>query len=278
MRWLRCVVLLVGCYNPTVGDGIACGVGDVCPTGQSCVDGVCTKGGSSVDIDASTGSDGASNPDAAIDAMKMIDAPSVTAPQFVGFSFVDAAGTSATVQVPAGVADGDLLLAHVSCDLASPPNINEPSGWTLIIERDGVQNQHYAGVLYRRSAGAASYNWTFPNAYGAVYMMAFRNVDMTTPIDVSDAAVNNDSVVPTAPSVTTTQPQTMLVVMLTQDLSNGPFTPVANMTEVYNQFTDELMMLGAYQPIALPGPTGTRTAAANDIGPTVGFSIALAPL
>ena len=277
MRWLWSV-LLVGCYNPTIGQDVPCGPNGECPNGQSCIAGLCTSG-DGMD-DASTPSDDAPvQPiDAAIDAPKPIDAaPVVMPPQFVAFTSVDPGTNSFSIQVPAGVANGDLLLAHVSCDATTMAGFSEPAGWTRVIERDGVQDQHYGGIFYRRADGTTSYDWTFPNTYGSVNLMAFRNVNMM-PIDASDAAVNNDTVNPTAPSITTTRAQTVLVVMLTQDLSNGPFTPYPGMTEVYSKFTGQVMVLGAYQTIAAPGATGVRSTATGEAGPTIGFSVALAPL
>jgi hypothetical protein len=65
------IVLVIGCYDPTIQELVPCGEGSVCPTGQSCVRGVCRR-------------EAVDTPDAALvpidAAIVPIDAPEVDGP------------------------------------------------------------------------------------------------------------------------------------------------------------------------------------------------------
>jgi hypothetical protein len=98
-----------------------------------------------------------------------------------------AANTSHTVNLPAGIGAGDLLLAYVTCDgLAS--TIDWPAGWDVIKEAEAFNAQAGIDVAYRIADGGegASIAITF----GASLAMASRVLRITswhgtTPPEVS---------------------------------------------------------------------------------------------
>lgn len=264
--------ILIGCYHPTVATDVPCGPNGTCPSGQRCNDdNRCTLDPDS--IDASVLRDAA-----VVDARA--DSPAdanVNLPRFRAHSFVDGDTTTTTIQVPSDVVAGDLLIAHVSVDLTTAANVQAPAGWTKLIDRDGVSDPHVASIFYRyATAGTTSYTWTFPTVYNSIALTAFYNV-RSSPFDAFDAKTMNDTVPPTAPSITTTVPNTLLLVMMTHDFGTGPFAMIPNMTQVYSTFTGNLYVHGAYARVLTAGPTGDRSTTTPDPGLTIGISVALAP-
>ena len=88
-------------------------------------------------------------------------------------------GGTLTLGVPAGIADGDILLAFVVVDFGS--NVPAaPSGWTLL---DSQATGPSVASYYRvASSEPASYNWTLANA-GVGSMVAYSGVDTVNPIN-----------------------------------------------------------------------------------------------
>lgn len=198
-------------------------------------------------------------------------------PQFRSASGANAGTTTMAVAAPPGVVVGDLLLAHVSADGAVHTDIATPAGWTKIGARNG-DSAHFISAYYRYATDpTAAYPWVFPNTSGAIRLMAFSSVDPMTPIDAFDTNALTMAEAPRAPGITTTQPDTMMVVMLTQDLSGVPLGPVPAMTPIYSEDVGALNMLGAYTPRPTAGATGPRTATTSDPGPSTAISVALAP-
>lgn len=272
MRVATTLVLVAGCYSPTIETGAPCSPRGTCPGDLFCdpVLNVCVAEPSAL-LDAAVAIDAA--PDAMPDAMP--DARLVT-PAVRDHVIVDGSGTSTMFDVPAGTQPGDLLLAHVNCDLTTAANITTPAGWTKVIERDGVEDPHYAGIFYRfAEAGTTSYTWTFPTEYNSIALIAITDA-AAMPIDVVDAVALPAAMPPVAPSITTTRPGTLTFAIFTQDLANAPFTAIPGMTMLYER-TGDLHLYGAHADAPTAGPTGTRATTTTDDGPTIAISLAIAP-
>jgi hypothetical protein len=278
------MVLLTGCYNPTPATNAPCGPNGECPSGQLCnPEGRCTLDGTGGSLDAANPDD-AANPtiDARVDAMPDAPAATTVPPSLRAQIAADGSTTTTNISSPSGTQVGDFLLAHVVCDAATGDAlIPTPTGWTRALSIHNTNNDFVSVVFYRFAvATSESFTFTFPDAFNYIELMAFSGVKTATPIDASNiVAVTDETIQPTAPSITTTQPNTLLVTLYTLDVSNDTFVAPTGMTQIYDLFTGELS-IGAYTlPVPTASATGARIAqrTGTDLGPTINASIALAP-
>jgi hypothetical protein len=218
--------------------------------------------------------------DAREDAMN--DAPlAMGPPMFRSFVAADGATANTGMMSPPGTQIGDLLLAHVVDDGPEDPALLlTPAGWTRVVDAKAVQDRFIVAVFYRFAAASSeTFTFTPTDASSYVELMAFSGVHATLPIDASNISALTDASQPTAPSVTTTKANTMLVTMYAMDLSADTFQPVPGMTEIYDQATGSLQVGGSYSALAAAGATGTKVAQRSgaDIGPTINATVALSP-
>lgn len=108
----------------------------------------------------------------------------------------------------------DFLLAHVA--MSGDTTITAPSGWTQVASQ--ANEASLRSAVFRKFAGAsepANYTFTMSaGALGAGGMAAYVGVDTTTPVDATATATSaGQSTSHTAPSVTTTKPNTRLVTL-----------------------------------------------------------------
>jgi len=151
-----------------------------------------------------------------------------------------------TITKPAGTASGDVMLATISAR-PSAMTINPPAGWALYKRTEqpngGVSTAPGGMTLltyYKAAGGAepANYTWTLANPQndgGGVVGTITRvsGVDTANPIDVYVDALTGNGVVHSAPSVTTTVPNTLLVASITYLSSRNFGAPsgIAGITE-----------------------------------------------
>lgn len=207
-------------------------------------------------------------------------------------SAVNGATGSITLNRPAGVLAGDVLIAHVALHthaFAANP-LPAPSGWALV--RVDSDNAHVTSGVFRRVATAAEpAAYTFTNASGDTTqqavgaVLAYRGVDTVNPIDAHDGAASaggSDTLV--APSVTTTRPGARLLSLVgVYGNDQGPATPPGSMTERYER--TEISELGvvevlgeaADETLVAPGATGTRATTVPLTDTSVAQSVALRP-
>jgi len=100
--------------------------------------------------------------------------------------------TTVTINLPAGVEAGDILLAQIVVwDASGSDLVTAPSGWA-IIRLDAVSNANkITSWLYYKVAGAdepASYGWTISSQWAAGVMGAWRGVSTVSPIDKNSGA------------------------------------------------------------------------------------------
>lgn len=134
-----------------------------------------------------------------------------------GTDFSQTSGTSIAVNAPAGLADGDLLLAAV----VARSTITPPSGWTLVAQTadftDGVSTQRLA--VYRKNAtvsgdSSASFTWAqSSSAVIAVCYAAARGAD-ASPTSATTALdeVSDFSIVVSPPSVVATADGQLIII------------------------------------------------------------------
>jgi len=90
--------------------------------------------------------------------------------------------TTITLNVPAGVVNGQLLLAVLTIDGGSSATITPPAGWTLA-NRTNSSTLIAQGLYYRiANTEPASYSWTTSNRNSSAVMAAYSGVDPNTPL------------------------------------------------------------------------------------------------
>ena len=123
-------------------------------------------------------------------------------------------GTSVSATEPAGATSGDVLLALIA--VGGNPTLTVPSGWTLI------PGTTYAGTAVgtkvywiARGGSAPSYSWSWTGAqYAELIVLCYSGADNSTPWNVVQLASNNSVSAPvTCPAVTTTVPDTAVVLL-----------------------------------------------------------------
>jgi len=199
---------------------------------------------------------------------------------FSGISFrgdssaTNGTGTKLVIPVPAGVVAGDVLVASVL--LRGPATVTKPGGWAKV-------RSDARGTLYSRVASsteAASYAWTLSASRAAAgAMAAYSGVD-SSPIMASSGQRNGGSVSITAPSVTTTAPNAMVVGFFGVARRTALTQPSGMIERVERQSAPgkpELSVELSDYVQALSGATGDKVAVSGVPGDGVGQLVALAP-
>lgn len=196
-----------------------------------------------------------------------------------------------TIPKPAGTLTGDVMLASVSIT-PSTVTITPPVGWTLVNTVTQGSATTSKLVTYYRVAGVgepASYTWSFSGGThsGAVGgIMSFSGVDNLTPIDTQAGNATVSATSHTAPSVTTSQANGMLVTVH-EYASSGTWTQPGTMTEAVDVASltpnnaSGISMEMNYEARPTAGATGTRQAnasATQDSGAVQSISLKPTPL
>ncbi|MFQ5831715.1 MAG: hypothetical protein ACE5H4_03340 [Candidatus Thorarchaeota archaeon] len=191
--------------------------------------------------------------------------------------------TSVIINKPSGTIQNDVMVCTVLTTGGTGVTFTL-TGWTIIQRHDSGTT--LAQAQYYKVAGAsepATYTISFsPQVVGAAVGIAtYIGVDTTTPIDAYSGQVNAASTSVTAPSITTTSANAMLVGGFGTFVQTT-ITPATGMTERYDivggiggddQITDEV----ADEVKATAGATGTRVATAGLSAVSIGQLIALKP-
>lgn len=182
---------------------------------------------------------------------------------------------------PAGVVSGDVLLAAVAA--RGKASITAPGGWSLV--RMETSGSVLRQAIYVHLAGAsepASYTFNFQSPQSAVGgILAYAGVDPSSPIDVAGGQVNASSTSITAPTVTTTGANRMLV-SFSAIASLPSLAPPTGMAERYEETvpatnTNKVTADASDQLIETAGATGARVTTASVAGVSVGQLVALRP-
>lgn len=175
-------------------------------------------------------------------------------PTFVGVSQTDTGSSSTatlTLNVPAGVQNGDLLIAVV---FGGGGNVGDwaQTSWTWAVEQTSAPN---LGVSYRTaSSEPASYSFTTTTARRLGGMiMAFRGASW----DVAGTIATNTY---TASAITVSQANSILIGAWGVNDNNLTWTAPSGMTEVSKYEGSNSANFAAYREDVNSGSTGTRTA------------------
>jgi hypothetical protein len=189
--------------------------------------------------------------------------------------------TSLVIPAPSGVVSGDVLLAVVSA--RGGPTITPPAGWTLV--RQDINASTMRQAIFVHTAGGSepgSYTFTLSSAQSASGgIVAYSGVDGANPIDAHGGQINATSPSISAPSISTTGTDRMLVGFFgTAALTT--ISPPGGMTERFDQqvpATNQYKVTTETSDQAVPnaGATGSRAAVAANSGANVGQLVALRP-
>jgi len=152
---------------------------------------------------------------------------------------------STAVTVPAGVVDGDILIAMFMAQRLSPSTtLNPPAGWTVIDStrvKDSTGLTCDAAVYWKRALGeSGSYTFTNTSASTQLVVMAYSGeIASGSPVAATSKNFTTDpttfGATASAFAVTTTAANEDLV-YLAHTWVNGALTPPAGMTERFDGF------------------------------------------
>ena len=195
-----------------------------------------------------------------------------------------------TLNVPAGVQLGDLLIAQVGYERTMAISVPTPAGWTRHVDRDN--GTIYGQVIFYRWATASEpASYTIPHASGAASisgtLLAYRGVASVSPVLVNNGTVATGTTL-TAPSVTTPVGCGRLVAFYGL-WNTATLTTPTGMTQRATAINTEVdwnsRVLAADEILGAAGATGTRVSTAtvtdaNSTGPGSNVSelVALRPL
>jgi hypothetical protein len=177
-----------------------------------------------------------------------------------------------TINLPPGTAANDAMAASI----AFRPNtavVTPPAGWALIRRLDNGGGSPNSLAIYGKVATIsepASYTWTFNTSTGSAGgIQSFTGADLTNPFDGDNAASTVSALTHTAPGMTTTAANDMIVT--THSFASGAtWTRPTGMTEAFDVSSTTvpdalgISVLGSYTVQAAVGATGNKTATASN--------------
>jgi hypothetical protein len=190
-------------------------------------------------------------------------------------------GTSLTIDRPAGVTAGSVLLAGI--DVRGSPTIVPPAGWTLV--RADQNPTLMKQAVYVRVVGGeepASYTWSFSNIQAAAGgITAYSGVAVDAPVDAHSGLVTaTTSAAITAPSITTSSNGAAVVAFFGVTGSTSVTPPLGTVERwdlASNAGTYKITSAGATLGQDVAGSTGDLVASAANAGRSIGQLVALRP-
>ena len=183
---------------------------------------------------------------------------------------------------PSGISTEDILIAQVA--IRGNRIITSPSGWALINRTNN--GSILTQAVYWKVAGVsnpASQTWNFSaSGRAAGAMIAYRGVDLVTPVNVLSIGTNGSSTSVTANSVTPTVTATRLMALYAQADGQTSYTAPTGMTERVDINTSagpNGISVGTTDEAYTGGTaaTGARVATTTQSAASVAHLIALQP-
>jgi hypothetical protein len=199
---------------------------------------------------------------------------------------------SLTLAKPTGVVAGDVMFANIELKSGVATQFPSLSGWTNVtapVDFEGAGAHHRCALLYR-VAGASepsSYIFTWPNnANNAGAIVAFANVNNSTPFDVTPGSYTDPTTSGPISGVTsiTTASAYAAVLMFAATFENATLTSFATTTspgalsQLYGNVSNSNAAVGAgWNLKETAGPTGTGSATSSVNKQWAAILIALKP-
>ena len=208
-------------------------------------------------------------------------------PSLVASASTTVNAASATIARPAGVAQDDVLIAHIT--VKGTPTVTPPGAagdWTLIDSTSTSGSDMTQAVFWRRvgvvAAEPASYTFSFSASSRALAgISAYRDVDpLGSPLNVSGVRSSNGAASITLPTLTTTQPNTLLIALLGSSRGGNTHGPASAMTAEEYELDSGAGPNGVlssldWQVQASAGSTGAKTATMSSSTDYVAHLLAL---
>ncbi len=180
---------------------------------------------------------------------------------------------------------GDLLLAQMTVYDANA-SIAAPGGWQKV-RTDTLLNALTQSIYYKIATASepASYTWEYSSSKerngkteAAGGIVVYGGVDSVQPISAHSGQASSGTNLITAPSITTTAVNEMVVFFGGTTASSAPLVPPPGMTKRFEQVTANtaISAIGTDELVLAAGATGERTANGSGIG-GVGQLVALRP-
>jgi hypothetical protein len=192
------------------------------------------------------------------------------------------AGATLTLNTPAGIANGNVLIAQVIAlpGTSNAVAITPPTGWTLI--GTSPTSNKYTMSLYSHVVTAGdptSYNWSFsPTSTATGSIAAFSGVDTVNPIDVTASQTNGSTTSHTAPSVTASYSNGMVVPFWGFQSGQSASSIDASLTSVSSANNGVTSGIASgYVQLTNAGATGTYSATTASNSSSLAQTIALQP-
>jgi hypothetical protein len=193
--------------------------------------------------------------------------------------------TTISMTAPAATGVGDVLVASVATNSDATIQPSE-AGWTVLrddVITGGLRQAVYVRAVKSTDLSPYQYHWTIPEGTRRITggMTVYRGVNATQPVDASAATLNPSGNAVSAPSITTTVANAMVVQVVGVN-AEGTLTAPAGMTEAWEAAspnsgnTRDVLASSSYALQAAAGPTGTRVATANSSLPGVSIGVLLA--
>lgn len=178
--------------------------------------------------------------------------------------------TALSINVPAGVVDGDLLILAVQHVTSSVPTITDPAGWTtdaaptdigFIISCIGASAR--TRLYWRIASGEpASYSvtvgGTIPNGTSGV-MLAYSSANATQP-DAATTIAQATSTNPDSPSITSVTDQSLILsIFLAMNATIATVTPTGH-TVRENAVVQTSYVIGVSELLVTPAGASNPTA------------------
>jgi len=195
---------------------------------------------------------------------------------------------SLNIEKPANLLNGDVLIAIVASSFAYG-GVPTPAGWTLIQRIDQGSQIIHIDTYYHVVDGSEPPIWSWqlgvpanPNARATGSIIAYRGVNITSPIGASSTRCCKKGTSTSVASIDTTTPNNLILAVFAEGQSNGYYTPPAALTAVINVTNGEPTwgnhhMFGDFV-MTTAGPTGHQIATNGEsTGADVAQLIALKP-
>ena len=196
----------------------------------------------------------------------------------VAESYESNAGTasSLTINAPAGLASGNLLLASITTN--GNPTVTLPSGWTQLEQIAGTPT---TTVYYLVAGGSepSSYTWSFSASIEAAGgIVRISNVDSGSPINAHNNTFDDGSTTPSSNSITTSADNCLIVQFLGIDRDESPYGAPSGYTQMWAATIGGLASnVSAWKLQASAGATGSATWSKNGSRFSELFAVAVAP-
>jgi hypothetical protein len=207
------------------------------------------------------------------DVYLRVETPSIT--HVNSQQTADATGTTVVITKPTGLADGDVMVAHIVAGMTGSTH-TPPAGWTEMGGATTISSMvvtTWVKVVTNAAGEAANYTWTTNSGSKTGRISAYRGVSNTHPLNAWASASNATGTTATAPSVTTTRPNCLVIAAHASE-ENGAIGDPAGMAVRTSDETGDLSSQLADITVAAAGATATYAASVPS-GAWIAVTIAL---